>query len=249
MSSHDASGSGNGNKGSKKSPATYSFKIINPNNAGGELIINDLEVPKRPTSADEFKAKVCEQFSQYVEGYDTEFGYIIPGHGKKGKQASVETDEDLASMYEKTKKSKSVVLWLKCKQRPSKRVASGSSEVPQSKRHASLVNMMSDVDDIVTKLKEIHGNKYTPVQLNCWAHMIHTHKHESMEEPPNKSFFGKKKPSDAASNCVSPGKKISLCSECINQLDKWHQLKERGVITNEEYQELQKTILVDIKKF
>lgn len=57
---------------SKKMPATYSFKSINPNNA-------DLEVPKRPTSADEFKAKVCEQFSQYVEGYDTEFGYIIPG--------------------------------------------------------------------------------------------------------------------------------------------------------------------------
>ena len=70
----------------------------------------------------------------------------------------------------KTEKSKPVVLWLKCKQRPSKRVASGSSEVPQSKRHTSLVNMMSNVDDIVTKLKEIHGNKYTPVQLNCWAH-------------------------------------------------------------------------------
>ena len=79
--------------------------------------------------------------------------------------------------------------------------------------------------------------------------MIHTHKHESMEEPPNKSFIGKKEPSDAASNCVSPAKRISLRSECINQLDKWHQLKERGVITNEEYQELQKTILVDIKKF
>ena len=39
VSSHDASG----DKGSKKSPAVYSLKIINPNNAGGELIINDLE--------------------------------------------------------------------------------------------------------------------------------------------------------------------------------------------------------------
>jgi hypothetical protein len=55
-----------------------------------------------------------------------------------------------------------------------------------------------------------------------------------MEEPPNKSFFGKKKKlSDATGSGVSPGKRISLRSECINQLDKRHQLKERGVITNE----------------
>ena len=109
--------------------------------------------------------------------------------------------------------------------------------------------MMSDVDDIVTKLKEKHGEKYSPVQLNCWAHMIHTHKHESLEVPPNKSFFGKRNPGLEKSGGVSLGKRISLCSECINQLDKWHQLKERGVISREEYEELQKTILVDIKKF
>ena len=106
--------------------------------------------------------------------------------------------------------------------------------------------MMSDVDDIVTKLKAKHGEKYTPVQLNCWAHMIHTHKHESLDNPPNKSFFGKRNPSGAGTSSVSPGKRISLRSECINQLDKWHQLKERGVISHEEYEELQKTILVDI---
>ena len=120
-----------------------------------------------------------------------------------------------------------------------------SGDAPQSKRHASLLNMMSNVNEIVTKLKAKHGEKYTPVQLNCWAHMIHTHKHESLDNPPNKSFFGKKNPSSAGG--VSPGKRISLRSECINQLDKWHQLKEHGVITPEQYEELQKTILVDIK--
>ena len=130
----------------------------------------------------------------------------------KEREASVDTHEKLAAMYEETKKSKQITLWLKCKPRPKKRVASDSSEVPQSKRHASLLNMRSYVDSIVMKLKEKHGDKYTPVQLNCWAHMIHTHKHESMEEPPNKSFFGKKKPSDATSagSCVSPAKRISL---------------------------------------
>ena len=101
VSSHDATSSGSGNKGSKKSPGVYSLKIINPNNTGGELIINDLKMPKQPiSSAEELKAKMCEQFSKFIEGYDTEFGYIIPGHGKKGKQASVDTDEELAAMYE-----------------------------------------------------------------------------------------------------------------------------------------------------
>ena len=228
----------------------YSLKIVNPNNTGGELIINDLEVPGQPTSVKELKTKLCEQFSKYTEGYDTQFGYIVPGHGMKGKQETISTDEELATMYEKYKKRKRILFWLKCKPRSNKRASPDSADVPQSKRHASLLNMMSDVDDnIVTKLKEKHGEKYTPVQLNCWAHMIHTHKHDSMEEPPNKSFFGKKKPSDANASSVSPGKRISLRSECINQLDKWHQLKERGVITGEQYEELQKTILVDIKKF
>ena len=80
------------------------------------------------------------------------------------------------------------------------------------------------------------AEQYTPVQLNCWAHMIHTHKHESLDAPPNKPFFGKKKSGDSVG--VSPGKRISLRSECINQLDKWHQLKECGVY--DQYDELPK---------
>ena len=107
--------------------------------------------------------------------------------------------------------------------------------------------MMNEVDTIVTKLTDIHGKKFTPVQLNCWAHMINTHKHDSFNIPPNKPFFGKKSGGDTVG--ISPTKKISLRSECINQLDKWHQLKERGVIGNDQYEELQAKILGDIKKF
>ena len=77
--------------------------------------------------------------------------------------------------------------------------------------------------------------------------MVNTHKHESLDSPPKKSFFGKKTSADASG--VSPGKRITLHSECIDQLDKWHKLKECGVITKEEYDDLQKAILTDIKKF
>lgn len=112
---------------------------------------------------------MCERFSKYMKGYNTEFGYIIPGHGKKGKQVSVSNDEELMAMYEKTNKSKHVIFWLKCKPRLNKSVATDSSVIPQSKRHASLLSMMSDIDNILTKLKEKHNDKYTLVQLNYWA--------------------------------------------------------------------------------
>ena len=200
----------------------------------------------RYTSVDDLKTKLCEQFSEYTEGCETQFGYVVPGHGMKGKQEKISTDEQLAVMYEKHKKKKRILLWLKCIPKSKKR-ASTQGDAPQSKRHASFLNMMSEVDDIVSKLKEKHGEKYTPVQLNCWAHMINTHKHESLDSPPKKSFFGKKRSADAPG--VSPGKRITLRSECIDQLDKWHNLKERRVISKEEYDNLQKTILTDIKKF
>ena len=68
----------------------YSLKIVNPNNTGGELIVNDLGMPEQATSVEELKAKVCELFSKYTEGYDTQFRYIVPGHGMKGKQEKID---------------------------------------------------------------------------------------------------------------------------------------------------------------
>ena len=119
--------------------------------------------------------KLCDQFSEYTDGYEIQFGYFTPGHRKKGKQEKIVTDEELAEMYKKTKR---ILLWLKCKP---KAKASSDSDSSLSKRqsasHASLVNMMSEIDSIVESLKPKHGEKYTSVQLNCWVHMIHTHKH------------------------------------------------------------------------
>ena len=46
----------------------------------------------------------------------------------------------------------------------------------------------------------------------------------------------------------SPGRRVSIRSECIDQLQKWHSLLDCGAITKEQYDELQSTILSDIKK-
>ena len=47
---------------------------------------------------------------------------------------------------------------------------------------------------------------------------------------------------------ISPGKRINLRSECMQQLDKWHQLLEKGAITELEYKETQELILKEMKR-
>ena len=48
---------------------------------------------------------------------------------------------------------------------------------------------------------------------------------------------------------MSPGERINMRSECIDQLEKWHRLMESGAISAQQYHELQQTILSDINKF
>lgn len=50
----------------------------------------------------------------------------------------------------------------------------------------------------------------------------------------------------STSMAVSPGKRVSLRSECINQLEKWHSLLGKGIITQNKYDDLQKAILNDM---
>ena len=53
--------------------------------------------------------------------------------------------------------------------------------------------------------------------------------------------------SEASTATVSPRKRLQTRSECIDQLDKWHQLMEKGTVTAEQYKENQ-DIMNDIKK-
>ena len=196
-------------------------------------------------TVEEVKKKLLEVSSSHTDGFEIQFSFISPGHGTKGKQIKVDTDEDLKSMYVQHQRKKRIYFWIKCKPKSGKRSAGDfTGEAPQAKRHTALVEMMTEVDTIVQQLKDKHGQKFSDVQFSCWAHMIHTNKHESLETPPNKPFFGKKE-----SVGVSPVKRISLRSECIDQLDKWSKLMDRGVISSTEYEELQQKIMKDIKNF
>ena len=47
---------------------------------------------------------------------------------------------------------------------------------------------------------------------------------------------------------LSPGKRVTIRGLCVDQLSKWHDLLEKGAITDEQYTELKSTILDDVKK-
>ena len=103
-------------------------------------------------------------------------------------------------------------------------------------------------------------DKYTLEQLRMWAQMIRLGKHDSTDEPPDKPFWRgckrqqessqasppSKRPSVVLS-ANSPSRKVSIWSELLEQLAKWHNLSECGVVPSGEYEDLKKKILSDIK--
>ena len=233
---------------------SYSVKIINPRNAGGQCV--ESWSAEEFSSVDDIKSRLCEDFSDYIMENSVKFGYIVPGHGLKGKQMVIETDDDLPAMYNCYRGKRCVMLWVKCvKERALKRLLSsslGDSDGPKTKRvspgYTSHMKNMAEVEEILERLKQKHKDNYTPEQLHAWAHMIQMKKHSSYDTAPNKPFFGKKGISSVAAGGISPLKKINMRSECIQQLSQWHQLMEKGAITVEEYKEMQETILQDIKR-
>jgi hypothetical protein len=77
-------------------------------------------------------------------------------------------------------------------------------------------------------------------------------KHSSLEIAPDKPFWRRSKKvmeTSSSSVAISPGKRINLRGQCVEQLQKWHDLLEGGAITKEQYDELKSTIIDDIKKF
>ena len=200
------------------------------------------------------------------DGEELTFGYLQPGHGIKGRQFSLLNSSDLSAMYSIHHGRKHINMWAKIskiKAAPPPQKRQRRSPVTESLGKTSVAagpskyiaqqQKMTELEVIVSELSEQHGNSYTTEQVRAWAHMLQMKKHDSYEEPPKKPFFKtaeKGAPSKASvSDTMSPGKRIQYRSQCIDQLDKWHDLKERGIITDSQYAEMQDTILSDIKKF
>lgn len=77
--------------------------------------------------------------------------------------------------------------------------------------------------------------------------MLHIEKHNSYEVPPSVPYFGKSRPAlQDKSNLQQPTSRVNVRSECIDQLSKLYGLLEKNIITKEEYDKVQQTILKDM---
>lgn len=193
-------------------------------------------------------------------------GYIEPGHGIKGRQRWLKTDDDLTEMYSVFTKKKEVILWCQCvceraikKPQAKKRTRNESdcNEPASTSKKTTIMNKILEVEVILKELQKKHGSLLSVEQFNAWAHMIHTKKHASYDVPPDLPYFRKNRKKDvesSTSSCkssvgVSPGKRVTLRSECISQLDKWHDLYEKQCITQKQYDQLRDSILKDVFNF
>lgn len=231
----------------------YSIKIVNPVRMSNSKNVRVC------------KWKSCQSLSELrnflgvrvpsveVDGKKPDFetvdiGYIEPGHGMKGKKQWLITDDDIEEMYKKH----GILLWAYSFMNSSTKTKKMDSTF------AEHMKSLLDADEKYDELCEKHGNKYTLEQLRMWAQLIRYGKHDSTDEPPDKPFWKGHKRHDvsqvpsakrfATVANVSPIKKVSVRSELLDQLAKWHKLNENGVVSNEEYEELKKTILSDIKE-
>ena len=128
---------------------------------------------------------------------------------------------------------------------------------------------MSKVEEIYESLRDKHGkNKFKAEWLRAWANMIQLDKYSSLETPPAGHFFKSTAEcvmsvtnmhtatkestvsatfSSAEHAALSPAKRVIHCTQCIEQLERWHNLMKNGGITKEQYYDLQASIPSEVK--
>ena len=192
-----------------------------------------------------------------------QLGFYEPGHGTKGKKVFINDDDDINDMKKIYEKKKEVLLWcydpsVEQPNHTKKRSHAGDKDSEpkpkgRSRFESALEKKMNKVEEVCETLKEKHGDSYKPEQFRAWANMIQMGKHTSLDEPPGGRFFKSvtKVSSDDASakSVMSPAKRVSLRTQCIEQLEKWHRLMESGAISKQQYDELQSKFFDDIKKY
>ena len=223
-------------------------------------------------TVDDLKEYICSTLKvQDEERADFELGHYERGHGTKGKKRWLIDDNDLEDMKEHFEGKKAeILLWCYDPSVSRKRSRGDSDPGPSapktSKSRSRFANAyekkMTKVQEIFETLKDKHGDKFKPEQLNAWANMVQMQKHASLDDPPPGRFFMTQKKSreveEEATRTpksppqpaeLSPAKRVNLRTQCLEQLKGWHDLMQKGGISKEQYEELQANILSEVKKY
>ena len=232
------------------------MKIVSPFKS--ESVIKKLCTNTRFTSLNQ----IVQAIKAVLTISPTQLGYIEPGHGLKGKQRLLSSNDDITCMYECFAgiRTKEIVLWC----RVERLKLSPSQSTSQSQPKKDIIAMkISKVEELIEQLRHRHGSRYSVEQYNAWAHLLNVEKHKSLEDPPDLPYFrGTKRRREGSeledtnpepvsksvpSATISPEQRVVLRSKCIEQLDKWHSLLEKGVISQTHYEEVQAMIMKDIQ--
>ena len=238
----------------------YSVKVANRERKS-DYTVEKLNFMSKFSSVEELR----DELKSTLQFLPSEFGFVEPGHGLRGKQRWIHDDADIEEMYNGFPRRRDFLFWCYtvavAKDAGRKRPAPVETGLLAPKPKSSCQKKIVEVEEIIADLKDRHGGKFSTEQFTMWAHVIHIGKHSSYDIPPDQPFFkGSQKKasmstpissnvSASSSLTASPGKRVSLRSECINQLDKWHSLLEKGIVSQEQYDQMQKTILSDMFKF
>lgn len=223
----------------------YNLKVINPDAK------RDYKLQQIP-SKEEFSSvtSLRDAIADVVPSGFTDIGYIEPGHGLKGRKFWITMDSDLIELYKQhnCKNCYSVLLWCHEGKKNRKRSFSETSEPVAKKPSNSCAQILSDVKEVADELRKKHGSSYSVEQLNCWAHMIHSEKHESTDTPPDLPYF--KKPKHATTSNASDKRTSTASAPSVQNV--WSHgilyCRRELLLRINNYDELQSSILNDIKE-
>ena len=101
------------------------------------------------------------------------------------------TDDDLDSMYDCVSTTNDIMLWcfMELPKKSNKRLIPDNGK--DTAKENAIASKICEVEEVVKKLRDKHGSKYSVEQLNAWAHLVNVKKHDSYEHPPLLSWFQK----------------------------------------------------------
>lgn len=251
-------------KNTKKDAKTFTLRNVNT------LIVRTPQTLKKEIQR-QFKNDICDDF---------EIGYC-----HSTNIVTIRKQEDLVEIWNEIKKGQKHVLWcdgLKVSRKRSSPSFDSDDEDPlvlKTKKRKKDDDKEERITQILTKLKEKHGESFTQFQFRIWSEMCAGGIYTSLDEPPNTSMFvraggGKSKrgSNDALSGAItqisdaisslnpkspslvspaticSPVKSIDGRSKCYKQLTELNNLKQSGVLSQEEFMTEKQVIMGLLKK-